>query len=75
MNQQEKLRISRMLELDKEELNPPSRAAALKDFTHVACEYFEVEEGPVLNIVRDKKGFAVQLTFHAGRVKNFTALK
>ena len=72
---QSKQRISRMLELDKEELNAPSRAAAVKDFGRVALEYFETDAQPVLNVVRDKKGFSVQLTFHASRVKNFTVLK
>ena len=75
MNNQERYRIARMLELDKEELNAPSRAAAQGDFARVANEYFEVDMQPILNIVRDKKGFSVQLTFHANRVKNFTTLK
>ena len=75
MKEQERVRINRMLELDKEELNSASRAAALRDFTRVSNEYFETEGSPSLQVVRDKRGFFVQLTFRATRVKNFTVLK
>ena len=75
MKEQERQRIDRMLELDKEELNPASRTAAVADFARVANEYFETEGPPVLNIVHDRRGFSVQLSFHAARVKNFTVLK
>ena len=75
MREAERERIHRMLELDKEELNEASRAAALRDFSRVATEYFETDSPPVLKVTRDKKGFCVQLSFHAGRVKNFTVLK
>ncbi len=68
-------RVLKMLESDKEEMNEPSRAAALRDFAHVAAEYFELDGAPVMQIRRGKRGNEVTFTFRAVRVKNFTVLK
>lgn len=75
MKKEERDRIERMLEQDKEELNEPSRLAAVKDFTRVTDEYFEREGEPHLKLERDKRGFTVTLMFRARRVKNFSVLK
>ena len=75
MKRADKLRIARMLEQDKEDMNASTRAAAMGDFKRVAEEYFEAE-GPVsLALGREKSGFTVSVTFRARRVKNFTTLK
>ncbi len=69
-----KLRLNKMLNDDKEEINEATRAAALSDFTHIAKEYFDTEN-VTLNIKKGKNGSDVTVSFRASRVKNFTTLK
>ena len=75
MKQQERMRIARLLEQDKEEINEESRAAAIAEFTRVASEYFEPTGALSLSIERERNGFAVRVQFHALRVKNFTSFR
>lgn len=75
MKSEDRTRIARMLERDKEEMNPESRAAALADLERVAREYFELDGGPRLEIKRTRHGFDVTLSLRAFRVKNFTTVK
>lgn len=69
-----KLRLNKMLNDDKEEINEATRAAVLAEFTRVAKEYFDTQN-VVLNIKRGKSCTDVALSFKATRVKNFTVLK
>lgn len=69
-----KLRLKKMLNDDKEEINDATRAAVLADFTHIAKEYFDTDTVN-LNIKKGKSGTDVSLSFRASRVKNFTTLK
>lgn len=75
MNGQDRQRIARMLEQDKEGLNSASRASALRDFTRVAAEYFELDGEPSFAVRKERRGFEVELVFKASRVKNFTPIR
>ncbi len=67
-------RLEKILTEEKEEMNEPTRAAALAEFTRVAREYFEI--GNVeMKMERGKSGTEVSVTFRATRMKNFTVLK
>lgn len=70
-----RLRLCRMLEADKEEMNAPSREAALRDFTRVAREYFETDGDVTIGFERKKGGTEVTVRFLSVRVKNFSVLK
>lgn len=67
-------RLEKILTEEKEEMNEPTRAAALAEFTKVAREYFEVESID-MKMERGKSGTDVSVTFRATRIKNFTVLK
>ena len=67
-------RLDKILTEDREEMNEPTRIAALADFSRVAREYFETDNVD-MNMKRCKTGTDVILTFRATRVKNFTTLK
>lgn len=69
-----KLRLNRMLNEDREDMNDATKAAAQADFTRLAKEYFETE-GVTLSMKRGKGGTDVTVYFKASRVKNFTTLK
>lgn len=69
-----KLRLKKMLDDDKEEINEATRAAALADFTHIAKEYFDTDHVN-FNIKKGKSNIDVTLSFKASRVKNFATLK
>ncbi len=69
-----KLRLKKMLEDDKEEINDATRAAVLADFTHIAKEYFDTENVN-LNLKKGKSGTDVTVSFKATRVKNFASLR
>ena len=75
MKREERSRLLRLLEQDKEEMNEESRLAAIGDFTRVAMEYFELMGDVGLTLSRSRDGFSVNLDFRARRVKNFTSLR
>ena len=70
-----KQRLTAMLEQDKGEINEPTRAAAIGEFSDIADEYFERNGGLSLAVRRGRGGYEVTVSFHATRIKNFTALK
>ncbi len=74
MREEERLRLKRMLEGDKEELSPRMRQAAIADFKRVAEEYFETDGGFRLETEKSGRGTEVRLTFRIVRAKNFTSL-
>ena len=69
-----KQRLDKILIEDREELNEPTRCAALAEFSRGAREYFETDAVD-MNLKRGKYGTDVNVTFRATRVKNFTVLK
>ncbi len=68
-------RLDRLLEADKEEMIEASRRAALADISRVVREYFEADGEVSMRFGKAKNGTDVTISFHAVRVKNFTALK
>ena len=68
-------RLVKMLEQDKEEMNEATRAAAVRDFAHVAEEYFETDGVPEFQMKRTKGGYEVTVSFRTVRVKNFSTFK
>ena len=68
-------RLVTMLEQDKEEINDATKAAAVRDFSHVAAEYFETDGEASFQVKRTKGGYEVTFGFKAVRVKNFSTLK
>lgn len=70
-----KSRLARMLAEDKEDMNPETEDAAIRDFQRVADEYFETEGKVRLSVKKEGGSIAVALSFRAVRVKNFSKLK
>lgn len=70
-----KTRVVSILEQDKEDINEPTRAAALQDFSQIAGEYFELDGALDFQVKRVKNGYEVTIAFRAARIKNFTTLK
>lgn len=68
-------RLNKMLETDKEDMNEGSRNAAIRDFTHVAKEYFEPDGDLALNVKRARTHWEITVTFKTQRIKNFTLIK
>ncbi len=75
MKEEDRKRLSQLIEQDREGLNPESRDEALKDFLHVAQEFFELSGEPQFTVIKEKRGFDVTFRFRADRVKNFTSIK
>ncbi len=71
---EEKLRLMRILERDKAEINEASRRAALADFKRVANEYFETDGGFLLTMREEGETRELVFTCRIVRVKNFTVL-
>lgn len=69
-----KQRLDQMLNVDREELNEPTRAAVIMEFTRVAREFFETQD-IALNLKKLKNATEVTVSFRASRVKNFSTLK
>lgn len=68
-------RASRVIGADKAAMSEECRAIALRDFTHVAQEYFDLQTSPALTIDSEEGSYTVSLTFKADRVKTFYILK
>lgn len=75
MKEEDRLRLSRLMEQDREGLNKESKEEALKNFRRVAEEFFELEGPMDFDVAKERRGFEVTLRFKAVRVKNFTAIK
>ena len=71
----DKERLECILRQDKAVISEACEAAAVRDFAHVAEEYFELD-GELAFAVREERGkTAVTITFRVLRVKNFTQLR
>ena len=70
-----KQRLVRLLAEEKETINSQTEAAARRDFSRVAKEYFETDGELLFKVEREKNLYRVQIGFSAVRVKNFTPLK
>ncbi len=69
-------RASRVIGADKAAMSEECRAIALRDFTHVALEYFDLKTPLKLTIESGAEGgYAVSITFRADRAKPFYILK
>ena len=70
-----KERLESILRHDKAIISEACEAAAVRDFAHVAEEYFELD-GELAFSVREERGKSlVTLSFRVNRVKNFTQLR
>lgn len=71
----DKERLESILRHDKAIISEACEAAAVRDFAHVAEEYFELD-GKLAFSVREERGKSlVTLSFRVNRVKNFTQLR
>lgn len=74
-SQENRLRVDRMLDADKEALNEASKKEALKAFARVANEFFETDGNVDMALSQAKRGMEVTVSFHIVRVKNFNLVK
>lgn len=71
----DKERLESILRHDKAIISEACEAAVVRDFAHVAEEYFELD-GELAFSVREERGKSlVTLSFRVNRVKNFTQLR
>ena len=74
MKEEELRRLEDLLRRDKAVISEECEAAAVRDFAHVAQEYFDLDGRVSFSLRGEKGGRAVTLTFRITRVKNFTVL-
>lgn len=74
MKQEELRRLEDLLHRDKALISEQCEAAAVRDFAHVAQEYFDLDGRVSFSLREEKNGAFVTLTFRITRVKNFTVL-
>ncbi len=74
MKQEELRRLEDLLRRDKALISEQCEAAAVRDFAHVAQEYFDLDGRVSFSLCEEKNGAFVTLTFRITRVKNFTVL-
>ena len=75
MRQEELSRLENLLRRDKAVITEECEAAAVRDFAHVAQEYFDLDGRVSFSLREEKNGAVVTLTFRIVRVKNFTVLQ
>ena len=74
MKEEELRRLENLLRRDKAVISEECEAAAVRDFAHVAQEYFDLDGRVSFSLQEEKNGTLVTLTFRITRVKNFTVL-
>lgn len=74
MKEEELRRLESLLRRDKAVISEECEAAAVRDFAHVAQEYFDLDGRVSFSLQEEKNGALVTLTFRITRVKNFTVL-
>ncbi len=75
MDEQKRIRLTQMLNADKEEMSEETKKTALTDLKRVLSEYFELEGELCFQMASAGGKTEVLLRFRAMRVKNFTSLK
>ena len=75
MRQEELSRLENLLRRDKAVVTEECEAAAVRDFAHVAQEYFDLDGRVSFSLREEKNGAVATLTFRIVRVKNFTVLQ
>lgn len=69
------LKISNIVENEKRLMSEISRDIALRDFTHVAQEYFDLHSPLTLSIELKEGKYEVDLRFTADRVRDVYPVK
>lgn len=75
MKTEELQRLENLLRRDKAVISEDCEAAAVRDFAHVAQEYFDLDGRVDFSLREEKSGGVVTITFRIVRVKNFTVLQ
>ena len=74
MREEELRRLEDLLRRDKAMISEECEAAAVRDFAHVAQEYFDLDGRVEFSLREEKGGGVVTIAFRIVRVKNFTVL-
>ncbi len=74
MREEELRRLEDLLRRDKAMISEECEAAAVRDFAHVAQEYFDLDGRVEFSLREEKGGGVVTISFRIVRVKNFTVL-
>lgn len=71
----DKERLENLLRRDKAVISEECEEAAVRDFAHVAEEYFELDGEMGFSVREDRGKTLVTVSFRVSRVKNFTCLR
>ncbi len=71
----DKERLENLLRRDKAVISEECEEAAVRDFAHVAEEYFELDGEMGFSVREDRGKTLVTVSFRVSRVKNFTRLR
>ncbi len=71
----DKERLENLLRRDKAVISEECEEAAVRDFAHVAEEYFELDGEMGFSVREDRGKTLVTVSFRVTRVKNFTRLR
>ena len=71
----DKERLENLLRRDKAVIGEECEEAAVRDFAHVAEEYFELDGEMGFSVREDRGKTLVTVSFRVSRVKNFTRLR
>ena len=74
MREEELRRLEDLLRRDKAMISEECEAAAVRDFAHVAREYFDLDGRVEFSLREEKGGGVVTISFRIVRVKNITVL-
>lgn len=68
------VRLQNVIESDRLNVGNGFCDLFIKDFAKLVKDYFDIDNGPILNIIKDKFGYKVEISFYTTRVKSFNSL-
>ncbi len=70
----ELIRVQNVIEKDRLNIGEGFTDLFTVDFTKLIGDYFEIQKKPELEIIKDRSGYKVQITFYSNRLKVFNQL-
>lgn len=70
----ELIRVQNIIENDRLNINAGFTELFTADFSRLIGDYFEIQKKPELEIVRDRTGYRVEISFYSNRLKIFNQI-
>ena len=68
------IRLQNVLESDRVNIANGFNDLFVEDFNKLVKDYFDLEGKPTLEIIKDRAGYKVEISFYVSRIKPFNSI-